>query len=209
MKLRLVLVVLFLVLQAFIVSAVSYKEGGGADLGLDAIAKIPHSFAGWSGTDYPLDPSVYDILETRAIIHRLYENRNGERVFLSIVYYAQTKVDFHAPEACLGGQGVKTSKSEDSVFIADENMKLKVNRLIQDDGGSRQDLVYYFFKSGPFAGSSYFSLRLNLIFNKFSKRNNSGSLIRVSTSMKDGNSNSKFILGKFINDVKPYIDNSL
>ena len=117
MKNRYLWLILLLVLQVLAVRSVSYDTYVTAAEGLEAVSKIPHSFADWRGTDYPLDPSVYDILETRSIIHRSYENSNGQKVFLSIVYYAETKVDFHAPEACLGGQGFKTTKSPDEVLI--------------------------------------------------------------------------------------------
>jgi len=199
--------ILLLCLQLFAVRAVSYDEQVSSEQGLEAVSKIPHSFGDWKGTDYPLDPRVYDILETRSIIHRSYENSKGQKVFLSIVYYAETKVDFHAPEACLGGQGIKTEKTPDTIFIDKLKSKLSVSRLIQKSDNGSEDLVYYFFKAGPFMGRSYLKLRMNLILNKFSKRPKSGSLIRVSTTIPNTmeEKQSEKILQEFVNDINPSI----
>jgi EpsI family protein len=209
MKNRYLWVIFLLLLLVLAVRAVSYDGEVSATEGLEAVSKIPHSFNGWQGTDYPLDPSVYDILETRSIIHRSYENSNSQKVFLSIVYYAETKVDFHAPEACLGGQGFKTTKSPDEVLINETGAEtvLTVSKLVREKGPGDNELVYYFYKAGPFMGRSYLKLRLNLILNKFKDIPRSGSLIRVSTSIKNSLDDSleKILLKKFINDLNPYI----
>lgn len=211
MKNKYLWLILLLLLQVLAVRAVSYDEQVSADQGLKAVSKIPHVLGDWKGTDYPLDQRVYDILETRSIIHRSYENSKGQNVFLSIVYYAETKVDFHAPESCLGGQGVKTEKTADILFVDKLKSKLNVSRLIQKNDGGTEDLVYYFFKSGPFMGRSYLKLRMNLIMNKFSKRPKSGSLIRVSTAIKNGmeEKESEKILKDFINIISPSIQRYL
>lgn len=207
MKNKYLWLIVLLFLQALAVRAVSYDKQISAEQGLDAVSKIPHSFGDWTGTDYPLDQQVYDILETRSIIHRSYTNSKGQEVFLSIVYYAETKVDFHAPEACLGGQGIKTTKSSDTVLVNKMKTMLTVSKLVQNSGQGKNDLVYYFFKAGPFMGRSYLKLRLHLMLNKFSSSSNSGSLIRVSTATKNSLSNEQEakLLKNFIVSMEPFI----
>jgi len=101
---------------------------------------------------------------------------------LSIVYYPETKVDFHAPEACLEGRGIQISKSYQTITITPNEKKVKINlnRLIRKQGGS-DELIYYFYKAGDFLGKNYIKLRLNLALNKFGRKEKNGSLIRVST----------------------------
>lgn len=207
MRNRYLWLIIILFLQVLAVRAVSYDSQVSAEQGLEAISKIPHNFGDWRGTDYPLDPQIYDILETRSIIHRSYENSLGQKVFLSIVYYAETKVDFHAPESCLGGQGVKTTKSPDTVLIDKLKTILTVSKLVQEGERGKNDLVYYFFKAGPFMGRSYLKLRLNLVLNKFGNTSKSGSLIRVSTAMQNAldDKQESVLLKEFINEINPYI----
>lgn len=207
MKNRCLWLIVLLLLQVLAVRSVSFDQQLSPQQGLEAISNIPLHFDDWHGTDHPLDPQVYDILETRSILHRSYENSVGQRVFLSIVYYSETKVDFHAPEACLGGQGVKTIKSSDSVLIEETKTMLTVSKLVQQNEYGKNDLVYYFFKAGPFMGRSYIRLRLNLVMNKFKNESKSGSLIRVSTAMQNelDDQQESALLKEFINQINPYI----
>lgn len=212
MKNRCLGVIVLLLMQFFVVRAVSFDDRTGPDQGVSIVQNIPMMVGNWKGTDHPLDPVVYDILETRSIIHRSYVNDNGKSVFLSIVYYAETKVDFHAPEGCLGGQGIKTTKSPVEIHVTNADgtpQTLTVNKLIQQEiGFNNTDLVYYFYKSGPFMGRSYIKLRLNLILNKFRDAKKSGSLIRVSTRIhpdSDQTDGGEVVLAEFINQLQPFL----
>ena len=166
----------------------------------------------WKGTDHSLSPNIYDILETRSIIHRFYVNNEGKTIFLSIVYYAETKVDFHAPEGCFGGKGIRVTKSPVDLLLINEDgttYPLSANKLIQREGSNGStDMVYYFYKSGPFTGRSYIKLRMNLILNKFRDARKSGSLIRISTSIGldgDAENEGSALIIDFLNHLQPYI----
>jgi len=187
---------------------VSYDKTITEGEGLNVVRNIPLHMDDWSGIDENLDPLVYDILETRAILHRLYRNSKGAEVFLSLVYYAETKVDFHAPEACLGGLGVKTEKTPAVVKIITSSgdvLPLKVNCLVQKGDNGIPTLVYYFYKTGSFVGRNYIWLRMNLLLNKFKGARKSGCLIRVSTPMSgvDKTATAQRNLEAFINDLYP------
>ena len=212
MKIRSLLVIALLLLQFFMVRAVSYNDQTATEQERSAIQNIPVSIGTWKGTDHSLSPEIYDILETRSIIHRSYVNNEGNTIFLSIVYYAETKVDFHAPEGCLGGKGIRITKSPVDLLLTKEDgntYSLSANKLIQQEGSQGStDLVYYFYKSGPFAGRSYIRLRMNLILNKFRDARKSGSLIRISTGIEtDGDTENEgpaFVID-FLNHLQPYI----
>lgn len=188
---------------------VSYDKAVTVEQGVEKVKQIPLRIGDWQGKDHDLDQLVYDILETRAILHRSYRNSQGQEVFLSLVYYEETKVDFHAPEGCMGGQGVKTKKTPATLNIISTDGKkkpLEVNKLIQQQDNSTT-LVYYFYKTGAFIGRNYIKLRLNLVLNKFKGARKSGSLIRVSTPLS-GNDNGKKShaeLETFVSDLYPYL----
>ena len=192
------------------VHAISYNKATSANQGVKIVRKIPLQIGGWYGTDYPLDPIVYDILETKSILHRSYRNSHGQKVFLSLVYYEETKVDFHAPEGCLAAKlGEKLKKSPIIIKLKNgiNNRALEVNQLIQKQDDGSDVLVYYFYKTGSFVGRSYIKLRLHLILNKFNNAKKSGSLIRVSTelSISDNGRTSRKELENFINSLFPYL----
>jgi EpsI family protein len=203
------LLILVVALLAVTIHLISYDKFKIMEYGVEAVKQVPLRLGGWQGVDQPLDPRVYEILETQAILHRIYTDNNGHEVFLSLVYYSETKVDFHAPEGCLGGRGIKIQKSPATVTIAlnsNNTMPMKVNQLIQEQDNS-STLVYYFYKTGDFIGSNYILLRFNLIFNKLKNLKKSGSLIRVSTPLtkNDEGRQSRAELDQFINTLYPYL----
>lgn len=206
---RYIILCFALLLVACFANLLAYSKFDKSGSGLAAIAKIPRNIGGWHGKDVKLNPLVYNILETRAIIHRSYLRKN-QAVFLSIVYYPETKVDFHAPEGCLAGKGVQIKKSATliSFELDGREMNLSANQLIREnkDGG---ELIYYFYKAGGFLGRSYFGLRLHLVLNKLTSRK-SGALIRISTPVRGNDfKQASATLTAFTRELYPYLIRAL
>ncbi len=213
LKLRFLVVVVLLAVTAFMVNRLQYdvsSKKGDSDLA--NLQRIPLQIGdSWHGQDFPLEEMVYKILETRSIIHRSYATSKGESAFLSIVHYPDAKVDFHTPEACLGGQGLKTEKSNKTItlYYGKEEKTLNVAEIITTRD-TDQSLTYYFFKAGSFVGSNYIKMRLNIAFNKLGRNDSKGSLVRVSTTLKPGNeTEAKLQLKRFLEDIYPYLLKSL
>ena len=183
LRVRYAIVIFLLVLTASVVHALQYDSSQDEAAGLAALSKIPERIDGWIGQDIPLDEKVYRILETRAILHRTYRDGNGNSILLSIVHYHDTKVDFHAPEACLGGLGERTRKSVKKLdlYVNGKEVPLEVAEIIATNPRSRS-VSYYFYKTGNFIGQNYIQMRINLAKNKFLRRDTSGSLIRLSAN---------------------------
>ena len=203
---RYIILSVILALGAVIVNFLNYNPFYKTENAVGTISKIPLQIGKWHGRDVPLDTRIYDILETKAIINRNYIS-DGHSVFLSLVYYPETKVDFHAPEGCLAGRGVQISKSMRSVFIHYQGTshEIKVNQLIRRDKGS-EELFFYFYKAGDFMGENYIRLRFELALNKFSRTRKSGSLIRISTPLKFGDyDNAGKVLTEFLEELYPYL----
>ena len=189
-----------------VVNSLSYNTYYKADAGIQAIQNIPLEMGKWQGKDVTLDDQIYEFLETKSIIHRNYI-LNGKNVFLSIVYYPETKVDFHAPEACLAGQGIQISKNTKAIFIKynGKKVKVKLNQLVRQNNNSNE-LIYYFYKAGDFIGQSYIELRFNLAINKLSNNKKCGALIRVSTpALMDDEQKAEKILINFIEQLYPFV----
>ena len=206
LKTRYIVLVSVLAMTAAVINFLNYDIFYKAGAAVETIKKIPLVIGKWRGSDVPLDSRVYDILETKAIINRNYVS-NGSDVFLSLVYYPETKVDFHAPEGCLAGRGKSISKSSKTIFITYNNRKvaIRVNQLMRRQNGI-SELYFYFYKAGNFVGDNYIKLRLNLALSKFFSNRKSGSLIRVSTSVNQGGEDeASRTLNEFIQELYPYI----
>lgn len=206
LRTRYIVSVIITLIGAVLVNAVEYETFYRPEVAVLSVKKIPLNLGKWHGVDVFLPEDVYDILETRAILHRSYKFE-GQSVFLSLVFYPETKVDFHAPEACLGGSGRKIQKSSKTITFENggENVSLGINRLTYY-GGLKGELVYYFYKAGTFMGKNYILLRLNLAKNKLTGHGASGSLIRISTTNKPiGDMNPEDRLKSFLEELYPYL----
>lgn len=205
-QVRYLIIIVVLGVLTLLVNIFNYDIFADTSDSIAIVRQIPVSFNKWKGTDVYLDPSVYEILETKSIIHRRYTSDIGD-VFLSIVYYPDTKVDFHAPEACLGGEGAQVEKISETIGLNVEGkqINLKINQLIRKNPEFKE-LVYYFYKAGEYMGRSYIALRLNIAKNKFFDNNKSGVLIRVSTALPDkGDAAAEEKLRQFIEKLTPFI----
>lgn len=207
LKFRYLIVILLLVVTASMVYGLQYESSYDDEAGLVDLQAFPMQIGRWTGRDFPLDEMVYEILETRAIIHRSFTAENGDNVFLSVVHYHDTKVDFHAPEACIGGRGNKTRKTNKTItlFEGDKKIKLDVAEMVTTRS-SGQTLTYYFFKSGRFVGSNYIKMRLSIAANKLAQNDARGSLIRISTTLTPGNeAAAELLLKEFLEALFPYM----
>ena len=211
LKNRFITAFLLIAIAAFIVNYLGYNTYNKTEDGIEAIKGIPMEFGRWHGENVWLDASIYELLETRSIIHRKYYSDSGNEVFLSIVYHSETKVNFHGPEQCLGAHGIPLEKSLNRISFknGDQRVEINLNRLLQKQYG-KESLFYYFFKAGNFIGPNYIKLRLNLAMNKFTDKKKSGSLIRVSTPVSNNNTQkADIVLTSFIEALYPHLINYL
>lgn len=211
LKFRYLTVVLLLLATSAVVHALQHSQEQDGEAGLANLRYIPMQVSKWQGEEFPLEERIYDILETRAIIHRSFRSSEGENVFLSVVHYHDTKVDFHQPESCLGGIGLKTEKTTKAVSLrsGDETRTFNLARLVSTHQNGKS-LVYYFYKAGPFIGSNYTLMRLNIAANKMMRNDTKGSLIRISTELIPGReNNAETLLLGFLQDLFPYIEKTL
>lgn len=201
----LILIVVMAVTSVFS-TVLSYETYPEAEAGIRAIKNIPKNMGDWKGRDFEVEERVYKILQTQSIVHRSYVKGNIE-VFLSIVYYPETKTGFHTPDFCLAARGIQTSKSFHDITIRSGGLSrsITLNQLVYEFD-NQTELAYYFFKAGDFLGQSYIKLRLNLAKNKIMNNNKSASLVRVSTIVPYGDmeGDSK-ILQQFIDALYPYL----
>lgn len=164
------------------------------------LKNFPINHEGWKGEQIGMDKIVADILETDALVLNSYV-KDGKPVLLAIVYYPDAKVDFHAPEGCYSGRGVKINMRARRITLNGFGA-INVNVLNIDRGGS-SELVYYFFKSGSFLGNSYNRLRFNLVLNNMFSKEKSGALIRVSTPVFGNTDDPDSRLINFLDDFVP------
>ena len=208
---RYVVAILLLSVTAALSSILQYDDTQYDEINITNLQSIPMQIGHWQGKDIALNEAVYEILETKAIIHRVYFSNKNDNIFLSIVHYNDTKVDFHAPESCLGGLGLKTTKAYQELIVHPNGKEQIINvAKIISKNAFNDTLTYYFYKSGKFIGANYIKMRLNIAANKLFNNDTKGSLIRVSTNIKNGDEKkAENQLIQFIENIYPFINDKL
>ena len=161
----------------------------------------------WEGQRQPLEERVYKILDTDTVVVNRYTN-GSEYVHLSVVYYAEAKVEFHPPEACNSSRGDAVVNLGIREITADPQRispPVRVNVFSVARVNGNQDLYYYFFKTGDLVGHSYLNLRIRMAMNHILVKSKGGAMVVLSTPIVKGIDVSMQLLDRFFLEVHPEI----
>lgn len=164
-----------------------YQEGEileGIEKGFQS---FPYVVGDWKGRDLPVSPRVYEILETKNVIVREYENPAGEKVQLCLVASDRNRKVVHPPEVCYRGFGYEVNK-EDPVKLSWPGTQetLTASRLwIQRPNDSQ--VVLYWYKIGSAFTTSYYRQQWQLALSQLKGDPNRVALIRISSPTSSQN----------------------
>jgi EpsI family protein len=204
------MVVLFLFAACGVLCAKFGYGVGRNDHGIIAsnhMEMFPLKFQQWHGERQPLEENIYRILGTQSVLVNLYAN-GEERVYFTVVYYPEAKVEFHAPEACnsaLGDEVLDMGTREVVVDVRHKTIPVKVNVFSVAKSNGERFLYYYFFKTGDLVGNSYLDLRIRMAMNTFRARGTGGAMLVLSTPMVGNTGIAMGILNRFLGVVYPDI----
>ena len=147
----------------------------------EIIRTIPREIGSWRGRDLPVDERTYQILETRNVLSRQYENSGRESVQLLIVSSDKDRRVAHPPEVCY-----LTS----NFAILDERVEsfpwrkgfINLKRFVAQDprNPSIQEKVLYVYKVGNRYTSNYFAQQFFFAWDRATRRESKIILIRLS-----------------------------
>lgn len=184
-----------------VVALVAYLPARMDEALLASVAKFPMSFGEWSGKEIPVDERTYEILETRNLFIREYQNTAGEKVYLYVVYSEDNRKVSHPPELCLQGGGETiTSEAKMQLTPSIEGTMLSVQK-----GDTRQVFVYW-FKAGKEYTNSYLKQQMKVALARLSGKRLAGALIRVSSVTK-GKTGEEVtaLLKRFTAEIEPLL----
>lgn len=162
---------------------------------------FPKIIGEWEGADIPLSERDYEILETRNLVMRDYKNKQGESVYLYIIYSVDNRRALHPPEVCYTGGGATILRK--SVIPLGS---LGVNEFIVEYKNSRQ-LVAYWFKSTDLNTYSYLKQQLKIVTDHLLGRKTSGAMIRLSTEIgAEGETASLKLIKEFGAQIEPLLN---
>jgi EpsI family protein len=178
-----------------------------ASVAVNVVEKLPLEFGGWRGTAFPVDERVRSILETDYIVSRDYVNRQGQHVFLSIVYYPDNKIGFHNPESCNTGVGMKVLDNRLvplSLPGYADGKGFEVNRLVLGMDGPAK-VIYHFYVTGTAMTGNYPMFRWEMLKQQIAFRRPSGAQVQIHVAVKESVENTGPLVQEFAAALVPVL----
>jgi EpsI family protein len=141
---RIVLVIVFLLLQAGIYYTISAKEFI-PDIG--PWSRFPAEVQGWkANADEPIDADALATLKPDDYLNRNYVSGKNQILNLFVGYFNSRRNGRapHSPEWCLPGAGWKTVSTRVVSIDTDSLNPLPANEYVVEKGGDRQLVVYWY-----------------------------------------------------------------
>jgi EpsI family protein len=138
---------------------------------------FPLVIGDWTGREIPMSDYVYKGIETPYLFLRDYSSpRYQNPVNLSIVWFDDTNIAFHAPESCLGG--VSNEVKEEGPLRVKLDREYEIRKFITNLGGTDY-LVIYFFDVDGFITTNQSDIRMKVLSKRLLFRRASASFIRL------------------------------
>ncbi len=179
-----------------------------------ALEELPYEFAGWKGQDSAgLDDKSKLILQLDKYAKRVYQNENGDIVYLYIGYWKKQNGEHqaakHSPVLCLPSNGWQLGKRE-LTNMSLGNLKIPFKKVYADLKDKKYLFHYYFFAGKKFYAQEWKAL-LNISLQTMSGSRSDGGIVEAYTQIRSSSGNkienekSDKILTKFLNDLTPYL----
>lgn len=161
---------------------------------------IPYQIGDWVGKDEVLDERTYEILETRNILARLYENSKKEQVELLLVSSSKDRRVAHPPEVCYTSSHFEVVDSKEQLFVIG-NQRISVKEFVAKDQRNlaHKEYVVYVYKVGHRFTTNYYAQQLQFALDNLTRKETQILLIRLS-----GTTEAPF--QEFLTQILPHLD---
>lgn len=167
------------------------------------IRKIPHQIGEWTAQDVTVSEHDYEILETRNLILRDYQNKKGELVSIFVIYSETNRRVCHPPVVCLIGSGAEvTTAVKETLPVSGRS--LPVNRLTVR-GGSHQQLVLYWYMMGKEFTDDYFTQQARWVVKQAMGKGVGGAMVRIMTPLSGSEEEALGRAKRFIQEFVPIL----
>jgi EpsI family protein len=139
---------------------------------------FPMAIGDWKGRDIPMSAYVYKGIETPYLFLREYSSpRYPEPVSLAVVWFDDTNLAFHTPEACLGGVSDEV-KETGFTPVTLGGRAHRIGRIVANIASSDQLALYFFDVDGTIT-TSQSGIRMNVLRKRLVFKRGSASFVRV------------------------------
>lgn len=185
----------------FVTAIIVYNVRTSAPLDNELLFNFPLEIGEWHGKNIPMEQWVYDSLETRYAIQRVYSSPQNDNINFVIVWYDDKEIAFHDASACLGSSGDKV-KEDGAYDVKSENNVYRISKLITEKYNNRTVVLYYYLVDGSLF-SNPIQVRKQVMFNRLKLKRASAAFIRIMMPVKDDVYQAVDILEEFFKQTLP------
>jgi EpsI family protein len=176
------------------------------------LGDIPYEFEGFRGEERYFSEQSYEILHADTSTLRLYNDTDGNPIWLFIGYFESQKYgsQIHSPKHCLPGSGWKITSLESYRLQLTDGTEKQVNRLLITERG-RQHLMLYWFETRGGTIRNEFALKWDLMQNSLMLRPTDAAIVRINlplTGQDDIDAGTDKALA-FLENILPEVEQSL
>lgn len=204
---RFVLVVILLGSAAMVLRA---RNGEEIIAPRPALGSFPQSLGPWTSTDLSLTQDVLDVLGPGDFLLRSYQQKSDDHgVDLFIAYFPSQRAGdtIHSPKNCLPSAGWAPVRADHIRINVPGHAPFTANRYLIAQGDQRQLVLYWYWAHNRAVASEY-SAKFYLVTDSIRMHRSDGSLIRVSTDLRDGESvdSAQQLLLSFSSKIVPLLN---
>jgi EpsI family protein len=197
---RFIIVIVLTILTAGFIAKISYESPIENIL----LFNFPMVIGDWKGEEVPMADYVYASLETKYSFLRNYRSyRYALPVNLSLVWFDDRVVAFHAPEECLGGIGINIIE-QSFIKVKLNGMDYEINKLVVNYNNIKQ-LVLYFFDVEGKVTTRQSIIRLNILKRRLEFKRASATFIRLMAPINNNEEKTTKEILDFLNSIYPLL----
>jgi EpsI family protein len=177
----------------------------------EQLSTFPRKLQEWTGVDSNIPQDVLAVLGPGDFLQRSYQTSSAENpsVDLFMAYFPSQRTGdtIHSPKHCLPGSGwLPVESSRVSLSLPGEKPFL-VNRYLIAKGGQRALAFYWYWAHDRAVASEYWA-KFYLIVDSIRLKRSDGSLIRVTTELRRGETanDAQLRLVSVLDGVVPVLD---
>lgn len=168
---------------------------------------LPYTLGAWTGKEQPLQDQIVQSVGVSDYTNRVYVETANAPLSVYIGYYStqRTGDTIHSPKNCLPGSGWDPVRSGYATVPVQGGHEIVVNEyVIQQD--QDRELVFYWYQGRGRVIASEYSGKFWMIADSISRNRTDGSLVRLITTMNDGELQARARLMSFTQLLFPPLD---
>jgi EpsI family protein len=152
-------------------------------LGRGVLAACPAALGPWNGTELSFEDAVVEELDADDLLVRRYQ-REGQTVWLCIVYHRNRRYGAHDPRLCYESQGYLLEPTTRR-RVDDGGAGLTVNRFVAERGRDRR-VVYFWWATSGLATADVGAFRQRMALHGALENRSWGAFVRVEARVRTG-----------------------